>query len=165
MRQSGDSELSRGLPAAKEYYSHGITAFLHSSLTGHSSLPLQAGVTLFIHAAIRTFTHCPHLSSTYSAIGITTAKVIPGATMKISVNRQINQRQPSSWAFLVITNAASRCSLSPPRSSLGSPPSDLRLHTGAACINRAKQTLSPHRRQAAPEGWVLLLSCSSLVSR
>ena len=146
MRQSGDSELSRGLPAAKEYYSHGITAFLHSSLTGHSSLPLQAGVTLFIHTAIRIFTHWPHLSSTYSAIGITTAKVIPGATMKISVNRQINQRQPSSWAFLVITNAASRCSLSPPRSSLGSPPSDLRLQPSAACINRAKQTLSPHWR-------------------
>ena len=85
---------------------------------------LQDGVTLFIHAAIRTFTHWPHLSSTYSAIGITTAKVIPGATMKTSVNRQINQRQPSSWAFLVITNAASRCSLSSPRSSLGTPPSD-----------------------------------------
>ena len=39
--------------------------------------------------------------------------------MKISINRLINQRQPSSLAFLVITNAASRCSLSPCRSSLG----------------------------------------------
>ena len=97
----------------RKYYSHGITAFLHSSLTGHSSPPLLATLTLFIHAAIRTFTHCPHLSSTYSAIGMATAKAIPGPTMKTIVNRQINQRQPSSLAFLLITNAASRSSSSP----------------------------------------------------